>query len=208
MYELGKCKKTNCIYIHDPSRISPCPQYLLGSCNDTQCRLSHSLNEFITPICSFFQKGKCFRSECRFLHIKHGNVFVCTTFADTGYCSKGSKCTEKHIFICPRYNRDGKCTLKNCKLKHQESKKGNPSIELEPQVLLEEGMIPMIPNFDQQDEDDHEHDSDDEQDEQDFDQDDLLFIESDSNHSSNEQEDGDLSDDSTSLSDFEDDQDE
>ena len=117
-FRFGKCKG-NCRFIHDPDRISPCPKYLLGQDCDVECNLNHSPNTFITPNCTFYEKGNCNRSVCKFLHIKHDiDAKICSNFADTGYCSLGCKCNSLHVFSCPRFEKDGKCNKKGCKLRH------------------------------------------------------------------------------------------
>ena len=39
------------------------------------------------PVCSFFLQGKCFKSNCNYLHVFLGpSAKVCQKFAETGKC--------------------------------------------------------------------------------------------------------------------------
>ena len=121
--------------MHDPTRQSPCPKYLLGQVCEDSCKLNHAPTPFVIPNCAFHEKGTCTRNSCKFLHIKHkADAHICYSFSETGYCSKGSLCPDIHMFICPRFERDGKCTKKGCKLRH----KANLSLV---------DNIPIIPDF-------------------------------------------------------------
>jgi hypothetical protein len=134
-YRFGKCRK-KCRYIHDPSRISPCPRYLQGlDCNN--CKLNHVLTPFITPNCKFFLIGNCTKKGCRFLHLKKDNGKICPDFADNGYCSLGGSCSNLHVFSCPRFEKDGKCTKKGCKLKHSLPLMGDQEMPIMPDFTLE-----------------------------------------------------------------------
>jgi hypothetical protein len=111
----------------------------------------------VTPICSFFSQGRCNKTHCLFLHIKHGeNTPVCARFVKEGYCPKGAQCTERHEFVCPRFEKDGICNVKKCKLKHQVKKslteqstshtKKGKNIDIEDNKSLQE--LYILPNFD------------------------------------------------------------
>jgi hypothetical protein len=43
---------------------------------------------------------------------------VCEDFAIEGYCDNGLDCSNRHVFECPEFDKTGKCSRPNCKLKH------------------------------------------------------------------------------------------
>jgi hypothetical protein len=136
-YRFGKCAKRKCRYIHDSSRISPCPKYLQGlECNN--CKLNHELTPCITPNCKFFLIGNCTKKGCRFLHLKKDGGKICPDFADNGYCYKGSKCINLHVFSCPRFEKDGKCSKRGCKLKHSLPLTGDEEMPIMPDFNLQD----------------------------------------------------------------------
>lgn len=42
-----------------------------------------------------------------------------------GWCEKGDKCTERHVWECPDFEENGKCTKRGCKLGHVIRRKNN-----------------------------------------------------------------------------------
>ncbi|KXH67230.1 hypothetical protein CSAL01_08333 [Colletotrichum salicis] len=47
-------------------------------------------------------------------------ALVCRSFGMYGYCDKGDKCEERHVFECPDFSNTGKCKTRGCKLLHRE----------------------------------------------------------------------------------------
>lgn len=64
--------------------------------------------------------GNCSNPNCKFTH--KDNVYsgqpVCEDFAIEGYCENGLDCPNRHVFECPEFDKTGKCSRLNCKLKH------------------------------------------------------------------------------------------
>ncbi|KAK6078772.1 hypothetical protein SCUP234_06110 [Seiridium cupressi] len=60
---------------------------------------------------------------------------VCRDFGFNGYCERGAKCPDRHVFECPDFSNTGICKTKGCKLLHRErasvlrSKAGNNNDE-------------------------------------------------------------------------------
>lgn len=123
-YPLGSCRKgPNCRYIHDPSRVAVCKDFLQkGQCiNGDACDLSHDLTPERTPTCLHFAKDHCTNPNCRYAHVKVSpGAPVCRSFGIFGYCEKGAECTERHAFECPDFSNTGVCKTKGCKLLHRE----------------------------------------------------------------------------------------
>jgi hypothetical protein len=38
----------------------------------------------------------------------------------SGYCERGAKCPDRHVFECPDFSNSGACKNKGCKLLHRE----------------------------------------------------------------------------------------
>ncbi|KAH8203592.1 hypothetical protein TruAng_002225 [Truncatella angustata] len=102
----GSCLKgPNCRFIHDPSKVAICRDWLFKSdCpNGDACDLSHETTEERTPLCVHFANGK-----------------LCRDFGLSGYCERGAKCPDRHVFECPDFSNSGACKNKGCKLLHRE----------------------------------------------------------------------------------------
>lgn len=97
----GKCKNgLDCRYRHDPDHLTACPKYLQHSCEleGPECPLSHRPSAHNTPHCSYFLRGSCVNSDCRYPHVGISeSAPVCRYFAKSGYCSKGPECSDMHL---------------------------------------------------------------------------------------------------------------
>ncbi|KAK6226924.1 hypothetical protein QIS74_00479 [Colletotrichum tabaci] len=120
----GSCAKgPACRYMHDASRVAVCRELLhKGNCaNGESCDLSHDLTPQRTPTCVHFIKGNCANPNCPYAHSSVSpGALVCRSFGMYGYCDKGDKCEERHVFECPDFSNTGKCRRKGCKLLHRE----------------------------------------------------------------------------------------
>ncbi|POS84332.1 hypothetical protein EPUL_002414, partial [Erysiphe pulchra] len=120
----GSCHKgPMCRYIHDPSKVAVCKEYLQkGSCsNGDSCDLSHELTPERTPSCLHFARGNCSNASCRYIHVRVSpSALVCRSFGTYGYCQKGTDCMERHVNECPEFSNTGKCNTRGCKLPHRE----------------------------------------------------------------------------------------
>ncbi|RKF55424.1 Zinc finger CCCH domain-containing protein 3 [Golovinomyces cichoracearum] len=120
----GSCHKgPQCRYIHNPSKVAVCKEYLQkGSClNGDSCDLSHELTPERTPSCVHFGRGNCSKPNCPYTHVRvSSSALVCRRFATYGYCEKGTACMERHVVECPDFSNTGKCTRRGCKLPHRE----------------------------------------------------------------------------------------
>lgn len=121
---LGSCPKgPRCRYIHDPSKVAICKDFLQkGECaNGDGCDLSHELTPQRTPTCLHFAKDHCTNPNCRYAHVKLApGALVCRPFGVYGYCEKGAECPERHSLECPDFSNTGVCKTKGCKLLHRE----------------------------------------------------------------------------------------
>lgn len=125
-----------CRYIHDPSRVAACKEFLQkGTCPaGDQCDLSHDLVPERTPHCVHYAKGNCRACECPYTHrILPLGAPVCQSFGVYGYCDKGISCPDRHVFECPDFSNTGVCKTKGCKLPHRERasvlRKANAALE-------------------------------------------------------------------------------
>lgn len=119
----GTCARgLSCPYTHSPTHVALCPLYLSNKCKDPNCDLSHNATPHNAPLCHHFQRGNCSNPNCQYSHMKLApDAKICRDFATTGYCDKGSSCTDRHVFECPDFEATGKCAnaeKKRCKLKH------------------------------------------------------------------------------------------
>ncbi|KAK7205878.1 hypothetical protein BZA70DRAFT_266988 [Myxozyma melibiosi] len=119
----GTCARgLSCPYTHSPTHVALCPLYLQNKCKDPNCDLSHNPTPHNAPLCHHFQRGNCSNPNCQYSHMKLApDAKICNDFATTGYCDKGAKCKDRHVFECPEFERTGKCSkaeTKGCKLKH------------------------------------------------------------------------------------------
>ncbi|XP_065160842.1 zinc finger CCCH domain-containing protein 3-like [Atheta coriaria] len=109
----GKCSKK-----HDPNQIQICVWFLQGICRDDKCTLSHKASPEKMPTCKFYLEGICHKDNCPYLHVKLSrNAPVCRDFIN-GYCAKARECDKRHQFLCPDFERDGKCSKKLCRYPH------------------------------------------------------------------------------------------
>lgn len=120
---LGSCSKgPRCRYIHNPSKVAACKDFLLkGTCpSGDSCDLSHDLIPERTPACLHFAKGNCSNANCRYAHVKVSPTApVCRAFGIYGYCEKGASCDQRHANECPDFSNTGICTTKGCRLPHR-----------------------------------------------------------------------------------------
>jgi hypothetical protein len=120
---LGSCSKgPRCRYIHDPSKVAVCKEFLQkGSCpSGDSCDLSHELTPERTPACLHFARGNCSNPNCHYTHVRVSpSAPVCRHFGIYGYCEKGANCEERHVHECPDFSNTGKCSTKGCKLPHR-----------------------------------------------------------------------------------------
>lgn len=120
---LGICPKgPRCRYIHDPTKVAVCKEFLLkGTCTaGDSCDVSHDLTPERTPACMHFSRGNCSNANCRYSHVRVSpSALVCRPFATYGYCEKGAACTERHVHECPDFSNTGTCDTKGCKLPHR-----------------------------------------------------------------------------------------
>ncbi|KAI0020593.1 hypothetical protein F4780DRAFT_742069 [Xylariomycetidae sp. FL0641] len=120
----GSCPKgPNCRYIHDATKTAVCRDRLLkNDCpRGDNCDLSHELTEERTPLCLHFARGNCNNPSCPYVHAEHAPADpVCRAFGIYGYCDKGTRCPDRHVFECPDFSNTGTCKLKGCKRLHVE----------------------------------------------------------------------------------------
>jgi hypothetical protein len=110
-----------CRYIHDPSKVAICKDFLhKGTCPaGDACDLSHDPTPERVPACVHFLRGNCTNDHCRYAHVRvNPGAPVCRAFATLGYCEKGSACAEKHVVECPDYANKGACRNSKCRLPH------------------------------------------------------------------------------------------
>jgi hypothetical protein len=121
---LGSCTKgPRCRYLHDPSKVAICRDWLFHSdCpNGDACDLAHETTEERTPLCMHFANGKCNKESCPYMHAEHSQTDpVCRTFGFYGFCEKGAQCPDRHVFECPDFSNTGVCKTEGCKLLHRE----------------------------------------------------------------------------------------
>lgn len=74
--------------------------------------------------CTFFLRGNCTNSECRYPHINVSPAApLCRAFATLGFCAKGADCDRRHVVECPDYANHGFCANREngrCKLPHPD----------------------------------------------------------------------------------------
>uniref|UniRef100_W8BV14 Zinc finger CCCH domain-containing protein 7 n=1 Tax=Ceratitis capitata TaxID=7213 RepID=W8BV14_CERCA len=108
-HERGKCNK-----VHDKKHVTICPRFLRSECHNPDCLLSHNVSLAKMPVCKFFLQGVCVRTDCPYLHKKLSiTADVCQDFL-RGYCKLAEQCNKRHEFVCPEYERNGKCELVSC----------------------------------------------------------------------------------------------
>ncbi|TPX44237.1 hypothetical protein SeMB42_g02626 [Synchytrium endobioticum] len=116
----GKCKNNPCRFEHSAERLRMCPDFLKKSpCKETPCHLSHQPLPQKVPLCLFYERDKCGRSNCPFLHVKSpADAPICPDFANQAWCDKGAACDERHEFKCPEFTAKGSCSNSKCRLPH------------------------------------------------------------------------------------------
>ncbi|KAF2899869.1 hypothetical protein ILUMI_06317 [Ignelater luminosus] len=119
--KFGRCKgkeKGTCIRIHNPDQISLCPKFLQGACINDKCLLSHKVSAEKMPTCKFFLEGLCAKDNCPYLHVKiSAKADICKDFLQ-GFCEKAAECDKRHQFLCPDFEKSGKCLKKRCPYPH------------------------------------------------------------------------------------------
>lgn len=100
---LGKClayANGRCHKVHDPRFVIVCPKFLIGSCHNEKCLLSHNANLHKMPVCKYFLQGLCQKNrECLYLHKKMtDDTKLCAEFLK-GYCPKADKVKLKFLKI-------------------------------------------------------------------------------------------------------------
>ena len=119
---VGRCLKGPvCPFIHDPSTVAICLDYLQkGTCAAGEsCDLSHNSTPERVPACVHYLRGHCSNPECRYAHVRvNPSAPVCRDFATLGYCGKGARCAERHVHECPDYANTGICGKQLCHLPH------------------------------------------------------------------------------------------
>jgi hypothetical protein len=123
----GICSRANtCPYIHDSDKVSICPRYLRNNCplTATTCPLSHVPNAHRMPHCQHYPN--CKRGDaCPYTHVQVSeDAKICKDFVGMGWCEKGDKCTERHVWECPDFEEKGVCHKRGCKLGHVVRRKG------------------------------------------------------------------------------------
>lgn len=135
----GICGKgTRCPYPHDMARVALCRQYVAGRC-EGECLLSHTANEFNTPICRYEFQDKCHNPRCQYSHKLPAHskdpayeIWTCRPFSIGSWCDRGGQCPFAHLYNCPDYEENGFCPRrKSCLLSH------TPSIRIQARMALQ-----------------------------------------------------------------------
>ncbi|XP_025833028.1 zinc finger CCCH domain-containing protein 3 isoform X1 [Agrilus planipennis] len=117
----GRCRgkeKGTCNRVHNPDQISLCPKFLQGACINDKCLLSHKVSPEKMATCKFFLEGLCTRENCQYLHVKiNAKADICQKFLE-GFCDKGRECDKRHQYLCPAFEKLGKCLKKKCPYPH------------------------------------------------------------------------------------------
>ncbi|XP_034254218.1 zinc finger CCCH domain-containing protein 3 isoform X2 [Thrips palmi] len=129
-HRFGKCLAHlagKCWRVHDPRNISICRKFLQGTCESEKCLLSHDVGPEKMPTCRYFLEGCCVRDNCPYLHVKlSANADICRQFLH-GYCDAGDMCKKRHLFLCPEFEKDGKCSKgRYCPYPHVSCAKRKP----------------------------------------------------------------------------------
>lgn len=114
-----------------------CRQYLKGVCSNKNCLLSHTSNEYNTPLCRYYLENKCLANSCRYQHHKpehygdeNYDIWICRPFAIGGWCERGSKCPFLHLFHCPDFEEENDCPRgSSCTLTHVITKRTQKLME-------------------------------------------------------------------------------
>ncbi|KAI7280470.1 hypothetical protein KC345_g4739 [Hortaea werneckii] len=123
----GSCPfGSRCRFAHDPHKVAICKDYLkAGMCpRGNNCDMSHEMTYHRVPACTFFLRGNCTNSACRYPHINVSPAApVCRSFATLGFCAKGPDCDKRHVVECPDYANHGFCADRDnglCYLPHPD----------------------------------------------------------------------------------------
>ena len=86
--------------------------------------MSHEMTYHRVPACTFFVRGNCTNSACRYPHVHvSSSAPVCRAFASFGFCAKGTDCDKRHVIECPDYANHGVCANREsgkCQLPHPD----------------------------------------------------------------------------------------
>ncbi|XP_015525112.2 zinc finger CCCH domain-containing protein 3 [Neodiprion lecontei] len=120
-YCAGQVKST-CPRLHDKKQVALCRNFLQGKCLLDNCQMSHAVCPEKMPTCKYFLEGCCNRDQCPYLHVKVSpNTPICTQFL-RGYCVEANKCKQRHVYVCPEFERSGICAKgKYCPYPHKSS---------------------------------------------------------------------------------------
>lgn len=57
--------------------------------------------------------------DCPYTHVQVAeDAKICKDFVGLGWCERGEKCTERHVWECPDFEEKGVCNKRGCKLGH------------------------------------------------------------------------------------------
>lgn len=85
-------------FIHDPSKVIVCQNWMRQKCEKMNCTLQHVLRAELMPHCTLFQTGQCLDPTCPLLHaIYKSNLTPCINF-QRSYCPIGVLCPRRHLF--------------------------------------------------------------------------------------------------------------
>ncbi|XP_050303615.1 zinc finger CCCH domain-containing protein 3 [Anthonomus grandis grandis] len=117
----GVCRgKENgkCFWKHDPDQVALCTKFLQGACLKEKCLLAHNVSPEKMPTCKYYLEGACSRENCPYLHVKiNPKADVCRDFLE-GFCKKAAECDKRHQYLCPEYEKYGKCIKQRCAYPH------------------------------------------------------------------------------------------
>ena len=124
----GSCPNgSRCKGAHDPFKVAICKDFLhTNSCDrGTNCDMSHEMTYHRVSACTYFLRGNCNKSACRYPHVLVApDAPVCRAFATLGFCAHGPDCAKRHVFECPEYANTGVCTVSErggrCPLPHPD----------------------------------------------------------------------------------------
>ncbi|XP_022919436.2 zinc finger CCCH domain-containing protein 3 [Onthophagus taurus] len=113
--------KGKCFRAHNPHQIDLCTKFLQGACLKKNCLLSHKVSPEKMPTCKYYLEGLCTREDCPYLHVKiNPKADICNDFLE-GFCKKAKECDKRHQFLCPNFEKTGKCPKKHCQYPHGNS---------------------------------------------------------------------------------------
>uniref|UniRef100_A0A1A9WTH9 C3H1-type domain-containing protein n=1 Tax=Glossina brevipalpis TaxID=37001 RepID=A0A1A9WTH9_9MUSC len=125
---VGKCvafERGKCFKVHNKLQVNVCNRFLRGECLNAKCLLSHNVCLSKMPVCKFFLLGVCVRNDCPYLHKKlSDNAEICFDFL-RGFCQLAEKCNKRHEFVCPEFERTGKCSSSSSNSSSSSSSSNN-----------------------------------------------------------------------------------